>query len=75
MKESTRQFWISAIIGILVLIICILVLVTILEKMDERIRKDCAKQDNTGIHHYLDADVDCSQVNYNDYGTSYNNSK
>jgi len=49
-------------IAIVVLILIILVLVVILNSMENKFTKDCAKQDYQGIVSYWDVDINCSQI-------------
>jgi len=63
MKEQTRKKAIEIIINIIltlgVLIIICWTAVLLINQMEERMRNDCEKQNNTGVIHYWDADVNC----------------
>jgi len=58
---NATEIIISGFIGIVVFCIVMLVGIIMINQMGERIHNDCAEQNFTGIVHYWDADVDCSQ--------------
>jgi len=65
-EKETNLTMTNIFIGLLVFIIILVVLISILQVMGDRIKEECNKQGNLGIIHYWDSDIDCSQY-YQDY--------
>jgi hypothetical protein len=55
--------WMSVLILAGTILIVALVSIQLGNDMIKRIDRDCAAQNFTGVKHYWDADVDCSQYN------------